>query len=209
MPNTIADIAGTNLMRGKPGDDIFDLLRDGFKDFIRHFQDGVDLIDLTRFDVTWDSVMVQQVSLTEYKVFVRDEFVRVTFEMPAMPPPGGVLLDETDFIFDVGLPDPPVQSITEQTPGVFEVLTGTPLPDIFILQQDTTRDLIVNFEVGKDRIDLADYNVAFGDLRLQQRNGGKVAVVIIDEMDERDALVIRDPAKSLTVADIEADWFIF
>lgn len=209
MPNIIADIAGTNLMRGKPGADVFDLLRDGFKDYIWNFQDGVDRIDLTRFDVTWDSVMVQQISLTEYKVFVRDEFVRVTFEMPAVIPPSGSLLDETDFIFDTGRPEPPVQSIFEDTPGVIEVLRGTPLPDVFILQQDMTRDNIEGFEPGKDRIDLSDYNVSFGELRIQQRANGKVGIVIIDEMGQRDALVVRNPDKDLTAADITADMFIF
>ena len=209
--NPIIDGAGTDVLIGQSGADEFVMQRDGLTDYIRSFDDMIDKANMKDFDVTWDSVMIRRVSLTEYKVTVRDEFFRVTFEPPETEdiPASGWLLDEDDFIFDTGLATPPQQVHFETTPGVVELLHGTSLPDVFVLQNDNIRDNVMDFEPGKDLIDLTDYNVAFGDLRLQTRKNGKVAVVIVDENEGRDALTIRDVSRDLTIDDIDADWFIF
>lgn len=209
--NIILDDGGIDVLKGTSMLDLFIMDRDGVSDYLLKFEDGVDMIDITDFNVTWDSVMVQRVSLLEYKVHIRNEFFRVTFNQPDPMdiPANGWLLQEVDFVFATGVPDPPVQVHFEDTPGVVELIFGTPLPDVFVLQNDNMRDNVMDFEPGKDKIDLSAYNVAFGDLRLQARNNGKVAVVIVDENEGRDALTIRNISRDLTVGDIEADWFIF
>lgn len=207
--NKIYDTSGKDTLFGTNDEDRFILERDGKLDEIFDFENSEDKVNLNDFDVTFDSIMLKQISLTEYVVYIRDEVIKITFNTPATTPNSGWLLGEHDFVFAKGLPDPPVQVHLEQSDSAGETIYGTTLPDVFIFSDDAFRDTVFLFEPGKDILDLTGYNVSYGDLSFADRNGGRVAISIPVQSGGIDRLVVRDPSLSLTTSDIETDWFIF
>jgi hypothetical protein len=57
--DTIYDGAGADRLRGGAGADVFVMSADGDKDRIRDFEDGIDLIDLSAFGVTFDDLHIR------------------------------------------------------------------------------------------------------------------------------------------------------
>lgn len=206
----VSDGDRLNVLYGSEGGDRFDMQRDARYDAIRAFGDNEDIIDLTRFGITFDSLMIRQVSLLEYIVLVRDEKLRVTFDQPAEEDVSlnGFLLDEADFIFAPGLPDPPLQVHFEQSATEQEIIVGTTLPDVFIFSDDGIRDDIYRFELHKDRIDLSPYNLSFGSLEINNTVEGRVWVRIRTDQGP-DFLVLHDAAGNMVAEDLAASDFIF
>ena len=119
---------------GGNGTDYFVLGRDGRTDTIWNFEDGKDRIDLSAFEVQFDSVMIRQISELEWTIVVRDEMTRINFDTPeAGDPP--IDLTEDDFIFASGVPAATPQVILDQA-GLTH-LHGTSLPDVFTMMIDT------------------------------------------------------------------------
>lgn len=210
LGGVIRDTDRRDILHGGDGADSFRLLNDGRTDTVMGLEDGIDLIDITAFDASWDQLMIRQISLTEYVVNYQDEErLRIVFNEPVTVPESGVLLDETDFIFRSGLPESPVQLINERSATEKEVIFGTSLPDVFVFENDGQRDTIRRFEPGKDEINLAAYGTSFYELDIQERKQGRIAIAIPIEDDRPDWLVVIDISRQLTAEDITADMFIF
>ncbi|WP_112320384.1 hypothetical protein [Oceanibium sediminis] len=211
MSTQILDTARRDTLTGTAGSDHFVLRNDGAVDVILGFQDGVDRIDLTHIEASWDQLMIRQLSPTEYVIdYHGEERIRVTFEHPAeveITQPAW-LLDETDFIFAPGLPEATTQVIFETQTSGKEVLYGTSDPDIFVLADDNERDTIRRFEPGKDLVDLAAYGTSFGDLKIIEKKEGRIAIKVPSSQN-KDKLVLIDNSFQLTAEDITADMFIF
>ena len=205
LGGSLEDTIRRDILFGGSGPDVFVLKRDGKTDTVMDFDDQVDQIDLSAFDVTFDSVMIQQISTLEFKFVIRGETTKVTF---APPQPGDPPIDLSvdDFIFPVGIPDPPVQ-VQVDTEGE-TVMKGTSLPDVFILDVDYSRDVIRRFELGKDIVDLSAFNTSYAALEIIDRKPGRV-VVKIDNDDGKEVLVLHDFDKSFTAADLSEDVFLF
>lgn len=196
------------------GQDFIVLGNDAKVDQVRGLEDGTDRIDLTAWDASWSQLMVKQVSLRKYVVTYRqEEVLKIRFKRPAEEdiPESGVLLDADDFIFRPGLPDATALVQFETSSTEREVLYGTSSPDEFVFARDGVRDTIRDFEPGKDRIDLADYNINFFDITFKQRKDGRVTLIIPDNEEDGtpDKLVLFDVSRQLQAGDITNDWFIF
>ena len=192
-------------MFGGNGTDYFVLSRDGKTDTIWNFEDGKDRIDLRAFEVQIDSVMIRQISETEWTILIRDELTRINFNTPdAGDPPIDLTAD--DFIFDSGDPPATPQVILDRA-GLSH-LHGTSLPDVFTMMIDTPRDVIHRFEKGKDVIDLSAYNTDFSELNFIDKKPGRV-VIHVDTGTGVDHIVVKDYDRSFTSADFSADDFIF
>ena len=93
------------------------------------------------------------------------------------------------------------------------MIFGTSLPDVFLFEYDGERDTVRRFEIGKDRIDLADYGTSFGALEVTERKVGRLSIKIPVPDAERDLppdwLVLIDISHQITAADLSADMFIF
>jgi len=203
--NVLVDTDRRDQLFGGTGIETFVLGRDGSTDTVWELEDGRDIIDLRAFEVTWDSVMVRQLSETEFTIIIRDEVTRINFAAAgAGDPPIDLTAD--DFIFASGLPDPPVQTHVDPTGS--DRIDGTTLPDSFDMIVDYERDVIAKFELGKDVIDLSSFNTDFGALTFIDKKPGRVVIVVPNDVDE-ERLAVRDWNRDFTSADFSADDFLF
>lgn len=212
----VQDSERRDIIQAGEGPDQILLRNDAKTDTVVGLEDGVDLIDLTLIEASYESLSVEQVSLTDYIVdYLNEERIRITFNTPLAEniPEDGMLLDAEDFIFAPGLPSPNVQLIQEQTSTAKEVIFGTTLPDVFLFNADGERDTVRRFEQGKDRIDLASYGVNFGDLQVTERKVGRLSIKIPTDDPEAgtpdDWLVIIDINHAITADDLSSSDFIF
>jgi|GEM_PF-3224668 len=208
---TQADTQKRNTLFGTAEQDTFVLSNDGKVDTINRFEDGVDQIDLTAIDATFDQLMIKQINLQTYVIdYQGEERTHLTFNRPETEdiPPSGFLLTEDDFIFRDGVPDATTQVIFENSSSSAETIVGTTSPDVFVLNDDDEKDVIRKFETGKDMIDLADYGVSFGDLRIREEKEGRI-VINIPGGGEHDKIILIDVSRQLTEEDITAELFIF
>lgn len=211
MSNDIFDTDRRDTLTATWREDRIVLLNDGIPDVILRFEDGIDRIDLTRIEASYDQLMVRRLSLTEYVIdYHGEERIRLTFNQPATVdiPDSGWLVDATDFIFAPGLPEATTQVIFEQLTTGKEVLFGTSDPDIFVLADDNERDTLRRFEPGKDLVDLAAYGTSFGELKIIEKKPGRIAIKV-PSSENKDKFVLIDNSFQLTAEDITADMFIF
>ncbi|MCF6305367.1 MAG: hypothetical protein L3J33_08350 [Rhodobacteraceae bacterium] len=197
----LEDTARRDKMTGGDGLDVFVMSRDGKTDLILDFDDGVDLIDLTDFDVTFEEVFIYQIDTLTYVVQIRGEKTKVTFQPPEIgDPPIG--FSAADFLFDPGAAPPGVNLIVE-TSGA-DKLFGTGRPDVFLFNPDGMRDAARRFEIGKDKIDITTFDTTFDDLVMITLQPGRVIIQF-----ENEILAINDRSKLFTAADFSAEDFIF
>ena len=190
-------------LTGGIGVDTFSISRDGKTDSVYGFTDGIDLVDLTKFNVTWSEVEVKYKGGGEFMITIRGERTRIVFE----PLDGGAEitnhhLTADDFIFAEGAGDP-ASNIILDAPGATKLL-GTDQSDIFVMIEDNTRDVIKNFDPTKDKIDLSGFGITYADLEFVDKKPGKIVIKLGTE-----GLVIRDLSHSLTSADLTEDMFVF
>lgn len=200
----IEETARRDQLTGYSGADIFRLQNDDKTDKILDFEDGVDRIDLTAFNVTWADVQVKYKGDYTFVIKIDGERTFITFQ----PPPGvgpaqaQDLLDETDFIFNDNAAAPPPNRIYDR-PGT-DRLYGTDETDIFMMQMDYYRDAVVKFDPTKDAIDLTPFNMSFEDLAFTDVKPGKVIIHLGNEN-----LALKDISHTIQSGDITADMFIF
>lgn len=205
-PTTGGTLTGT-MRRDKfnlgDGADTVKLFRDGKTDSVFGFDNGVDKIDLTNFGVNWSEVQVKYKGDGEFVITIRGERTKITFKQPT---DGSEItqdfLSEDDFIFLPGAPDPVDNILTDS--GGLTVLYGTDQPDIFVMVRDNHRDVIKNFDITKDKIDLSAFGISFEDLTFNNVKDGKVVIKLGTE-----GLVVRDLSGTLTADDLTADMFVF
>jgi hypothetical protein len=189
----IEDSARRDQLTGYDGADIFRLRNDDKTDTILDFEDGVDRIDLTKY-----------VGDTTFAISINGERTFITFQPPADGDPAFSQdwLDESDFIFS-DQAAAPLPNYVYDRPGN-DRLDGTDQSDIFVMQMDYYRDVVVKFDPNHDRIDLTPFHLAFDDLTYTEVKPGKIIVDLGAEN-----LVIRDVSHTMLVEDITADMFIF
>ena len=197
----IEDTNRRDKMTGYEGADTFILNRDGKRDFILDFEDGIDKIDISDFNVKFDEVKIRQIDDLTFLFEVRGERTHVTFTPPAPGEPLPQLTVE-DFITAPGASTP--LTITQFDGAGRDVLYGSSRPDVFIFTPDGSKDVVRRFELGKDQIDLSAYGVSFGDLVIEDVKPGRVRIDFGDEV-----LIITDWSKSFTGDDFSVDDFIF
>ncbi len=200
----IEDSARHDQLKGYSGTDIFRLQNDDHTDTILDFEDGVDKIDLTAFNVTWADVQVKYKGGTTFAITIDGERTLITFQPPPNldPADAQLLLDESDFIFNDNAAAPPPNYIYDR-PGN-DRLYGTDQTDIFVMQMDYYRDVIVKFDPTKDVVDLTPFNLTFEDLTYTDVKPGKVIIHLGNEN-----LVLRDISHTMLSDEITADMFIF
>lgn len=185
------------------GVDRIKLSRDGKTDHVFGFEDGIDKINLSQFNVNWSEVQVKYLGEGVFVITIRGEKTKITFKTPT---DGSTIteasLTEDDFFYATGAPDPIDNILTDNT-GL-TVLYGTDQPDIFVMFQDNHRDVIKGFDPTKDKIDLSGFGISFEDLVFNDVKDGKVVIKLGTE-----GLVIRDLSGTLTSGDFTEDMFVF
>lgn len=202
--DVIADSARRDQLTGYSGADTFRLLNDDKTDKILDFEDGIDTIDLTAYNVTWADVQIKYKGDFTFAISINGERTLITFQPPPNLDPADAqfLLDESDFIFNDNAAAAPPNYIYDR-PGN-DRLYGTDQSDIFVMQMDYYRDVVVKFDPNHDKIDLTPFNLTFADLTYTEVKPGKILVHLGNEN-----LVLRDVSHTMVVDDITADMFIF
>ena len=200
----LADGMRRDVLTGSTLADIFTLNRDAKTDRLISFQNGVDRIDLTAFNITWVEVQIKQRSALEFVFTIRGERTIVEFAPAPIGDPAisFASLNADDFIFAEGAADPAPNIILD--PAGPNTVFGTDQPDIFAMNVDNSRDVIKKFDPNQDVIDLTAFNTSFSNLTYIDRKPGKVVVQLGSE-----TVVVRDVSKQLTSADLTEDMFLF
>ena len=207
--DTIYDIGRRDILTGGLGADTFVLSHDGKRDTITDFTDGVDVIDFTNFNVTFDELFIYQISTYSFVIDIRGEKTQVDVTPPSIgdPPITPYSFTAADFIFAPGAaaPTPVVQSDTAGADRLF----GTGRPDVFVFNPDGMRDAVRRFEIHKDLIDLSGFGTAFANLIFTDVQPGRI-VIRVETIDFGiEHIVINDRSHLFTSADLTADDFIF
>ncbi|MCF6272047.1 MAG: hypothetical protein L3J37_02495 [Rhodobacteraceae bacterium] len=203
------DIGNRDLLTGGPGADTFVLQKDGRRDTVLDFEDGIDVVDFSDFDVTFEELFIFQISAYSFVIEIRGEKNQIDVVPPNIGDPAITPTSFTvdDFIFAVGAA-PPNVVVQSDTSGA-DRLFGTGRPDVFVFSPDGMRDAVRRFEVGKDAIDLSAFGAAYGDLVFTDVAAGRV-VIRLETIDFGfEYLVLNDKSKLFTSADFTADDFIF
>jgi len=203
------DIGNRDLLTGGLGADTFVLQKDGRRDTVLDFQDGIDVIDFSNFDVTFEELFIFQIDTYSFVIEIRGEKNQIDVVPPNIGDPAITPASFTpaDFIFAVGAA-PPNVVLQSDTSGA-DRLFGTGRPDVFVFSPDGMRDAVRRFEIGKDALDLAAFGTAFGDLVFTDVSPGRV-VIRLETIDFGvEYLVVHDKSKLFTAADFTNDDFIF
>lgn len=199
----LRDTANRDRIASGGGGDLIVLARDGKTDTILDFQNSLDRIDLTAFNITWSEVQVKKTGDLSFTLTMRGE--RLKLELSALESQESVPLtaiDADDFVFAPGAAAPNPHLILDYTgPGT---LTGTDQPDVFAVLRDSDRDVIKDFDPNHDRIDLSSFDTSFEELRFTDRKPGKIIIHLGSE-----TLVVRDVSRDMMSGDFVADDFIF
>lgn len=179
------------------------LQRDGKTDQIKNFDINADRIDLTKYNITWAEVEVNHIRGAEYVFTIRGERTKLTLnDLPSGEEFDFDTLGADSFIFADGAAAP--QSNILLDPDGASRITGTDSPDIFILLQDNTRDVVLDFDPLKDKIDLSAFGLLYEELSFVDKKPGKVVIKL-----ESEGLVVRDISREMTSDDFTEDMFIF
>jgi len=207
--DTITDTLRRDLLLGDAGADTFVFQKDGKRDTVLDFQDGVDVIDFTDFDVTFEELFIYQIDTYSFVIDIRGEKNQIDVTPPNLgdPPITPSSFTAEDFLFDPGAA-PPTITLHADTPAA-DRLFGTGRPDVFLFNPDGMRDAVRRFEIGKDKIDLAAFDTAFANLTFTDVSPGRVVIRLETLEFGVEHLVVHDKSKLFTASDFTADDFIF
>ncbi len=207
--DTLYDIGNRDILTGFAGADTFVLSHDGRRDTITDFEDGIDVIDLTDYNVTFEEVFIFQLSTYSFVIEIRGERNQIDVPPPALgdPPVTPYSFTAADFIFAAGAAPPNV--VLQSDTSAKDKLIGTGRPDVFVFTPDGLRDGVRRFEIHKDKIDLSAFGTAFENLIFTDIKDGRVAITLETLDFGIEKLVINDRSKLFTSADFTADDFIF
>jgi len=207
--DTLFDIRNRDILTGGLGADTFVISKDGRRDTITDFQDGIDVIDFTDFDATFEELFIFQLSAYTFVIDIRGERTQVDVPPPGIgdPPITPYSFTAADFTFAVGAA-PPNVVVQSDTAGA-DKLIGTGRPDVFVFSPDGMRDAIRRFEIHKDKIDLSAFGTAFENLIFNDVQPGRIAIKLETLDFGIEHVVINDRSHLITAADLTADDFIF
>ncbi len=102
--DTLYDVGNRDILTGGLGADTFVLSHDGQRDTITDFQDGVDVIDFTDFNVTFEELFIFQLSAYSFVIDIRGERNQIDVPVPNLGDPTITPYSFTaaDFIFASG-----------------------------------------------------------------------------------------------------------
>jgi hypothetical protein len=207
--DTLYDTRRRDILTGGLGADTFVFSHDGRRDIVTDFQDGVDVIDFTSFNVTFEELFIFQLSAYSFVIDIRGERTEIDVPPPNIgaPPITPQSFTAADFTFAPGAA-PPNVVVQSDTPAA-DKLIGTGRPDVFVFSPDGMRDAVRRFELHKDHIDLAAFGTSFANLVFTDVQPGRV-VIKLDTIDFGvEHVVINDRSHLLTSADLTAADFIF
>ena len=207
--DTLSDTANRDQLTGGLGADIFVLQHDGRRDTILDFEKGVDVIDFTDLNVTFEELFIFQKDTYSFVIEIRGQRNQVDVIPPDIgePPITPLSFSAADFIFAEGAAPPSVVSHVD-TSGK-DQLFGTGRPDVFLFDPDGLRDAVRRFEIGKDKIDLTSFDTSFANLTFTDVAPGRVSISLTTDDFGTERLVINDKSHLLTSADFAVDDFIF
>ena len=203
-------------MWGFGGDDTFILQDDNILDIIRDFQFGGDLIDVSSFaegisDLQFENVLKRNGDVNWVKIIDKtgQEEALVRFG-------DGTTLDASafaadNFVFAAGPIDPPAATIISDGIGRDD-FRGQPGAETFVMQDDDTIDVIRDFQLGIDLIDVSAFASDFSELDIAKRtkrNGDTNWIDINDDTGETEIIFRFDSATALDAANLTADAFFF
>ncbi len=196
-------------LTGGLGADVFVLEHDGKRDFIMDFEDGIDVIDFTNFNVTFEELFIYQIDTYSFVVDIRGEKTQIDVVPPNIGAPAITpwSFTEADFTFAVGAAPPNV--VLQSDTAAADRLFGTGRPDVFLFSPDGLRDAVRQFEIGKDQIDLAAFGTSFANLVFTDVSPGRVVIRLETADFGVEHIVIHDKSKLFTSLDLTADDFIF
>jgi Ca2+-binding RTX toxin-like protein len=207
--DTLYDIGKRDVLTGGLGADTFVLSHDGRRDIITDFTDGVDVIDFTDFNVTFEELFIFQVSAYSFVIDIRGERNQVDVTPPNIgdPPITPYSFTAADFTFAIGAAPPTV--FTQTDTAAEDRLYGTGRPDVFVFAPDGMRDAVRRFELHKDKIDVSAFGTAFENLIFTDVQDGRI-VIRVETIDFGiEHIVINDRSHLFTSSDLTADDFIF
>lgn len=215
--DVLTDGDGKDVLSGGTGADVFALSSDYRPDFIVDFEQGIDLIDVSAWQVT---------SLSELEVLDhRSGRVTIRLGKEAVSVDDGARgltaasFDASDFIFAPGTPALPViegtsgndrligSTLAEELRDLAgaDNMFGKGGADVFVLSLDGNVDSIKDFEHGQDLIDLSAWGAtALEDLTMTDHHSGKI---FIDFGAER--LLVNNAERSLTSTELSDSDFLF
>lgn len=207
--DTLTDTANRDTLTGDLGADTFVISHDGRRDTITDFEDDVDVIDFTDYNVTFEELFIFQKSAYTFVIDIRGERTEVNVDPPNIGEPEVTPYSFTaaDFTFAIGAA-PPNTVLQADTTGN-DTLYGTGRPDVFLFTPDGLRDAVRRFEIGKDKIDLTTFDTSFANLEFVDVAPGRVAIRLETLEFGIERLVINDRSHLFTAADFSADDFIF
>ena len=205
----LTDTLNRDKLTGDLGADTFVLQDDGRRDTILDFQNGVDVVDFSDFDVTFEELFIFQIDPDSFVIEIRGERNQIDVTPPDIgePPITPWSFTAADFIFAVGAA-PPTVVLHADTSGQ-DKLFGTGRPDVFLFEPDGLRDAVRRFEIGKDKIDLASFDTSFANLVFTDVAPGRVSISLETPEFGVERLVVNDRSHLFTAADFSADDFIF
>ena len=207
--DTLTDTLRRDDLFGGAGADTFVLQHDGKRDTILDFEDGIDVVDFTDFNVTFEELFIYQIDTYTFVIEIRGEKTEINVMPPSLgdPPITPYSFTAEDFIFAVGAA-PPTITVQSDTDGE-DRLFGTGRPDVFVFNPDGMRDAVRRFEIGKDKINLTDFDISFGDLIFTDVSPGRFVIRLETAEFGVEHLVVHDKSKLFTAGDFTADDFIF
>ena len=207
--DTLHDIGNRDILTGGLGADTFVLSHDGRRDTITDFQDGIDTVDFTSFNVTYDELFIFQLSAYSFVIDIRGERNQIDVPPPNLgdPPITPSSFTAADFIFAAGAAPPNV--VVHSDTAAAEKLIGTGRPDVFVFSPDGMRDAVRRFEIHKDKIDLAAFGTAFDNLVFTDVQPGRIVIKLETVDFGIEHLVLNDRSHLFTSADLTASDFIF
>ena len=149
---TLTDTLRRDTLLGDLGADTFVLQDDGRRDAILDFQNGVDVVDFSDFDVTFEELYIFQIEPNSFVIEIRGERNQIDVTPPdiGQPPITPWSFTAADFIFAVGAA-PPTVVLHADTNGQ-DKLFGTGRPDVFLFEPDGLRDAVRRLKSGKTKL---------------------------------------------------------
>lgn len=197
--NEIFDGSDKELMRGEDGSDLFILRNDGRLDAIKHFELGVDKIDVSAFgaagisDLLIENVLRRNGETSWVKITDAAGDPEVLLRFNDMRETDAAVLSAENFIFEsTSTAAPEVQRILDGLE--VEDLRGAPGSDLFVMSNDNVRDLVRNFQIGNDLIDVSALGATnINDLTVSElvRKNGTVSWLQVADADGDAEFILR------------------
>lgn len=193
-------------------------LDDGLRDVVRGFEVGIDTLDVSAFAHTIDDLTITnltrrngETSWINVADSSGDDEIIIRFH------PGTQLdaanLTVESFVFSASQFEPIVNTITDSADQVErDHLRGTKAADLFLMADDGVRDVIWDFQQGRDIIDVAAIADDFLDLNitnLQSRAGTTRWLQVQDENGDREMIIRFADGAPMEASDLTSADFLF